>query len=379
MKLYAVLFLFFGVYLSVCIWIFLIVTDSVRKITLHGFFRRNRTFIEAVDAQFTKLVVNEPVTPEEITSLCLQMKNKRMRRYYRKRFISFADRIEDKNSIREYFKIALPYIMRIKESDKNMHYSEKSYRLMLMGEFRQSTEKITDVLLNSLDDESFDVRTNALRALSLIGNVYSFNEGLMIACKGEKYFNTRHITEMLGSFEGDKEKLRQRMMECFYDNPETYQSQVLAFLSDNSFCSSMDFILEYLPHHMENKDHVIACLRFFAACQFDERAEARIITILQNEDVELRAIAVKLAPKYFWKDQVIIEHLLGKGYLGSRDWYVRKNSAAALVQIGLEKEELLAMLAIEDIYAKEALIYAMFDAGIMSYDEFAELGGVVSA
>ena len=100
---------------------------------------------------------------------------------------------------------------------------------------------------------------------------------------------------------------------------------------------------------------------------------------MQDEDVELRAVAVKLAPKYFQNNPVMIEHLKGAGYLGSHDWYVRRNSAAALVGMGLEKEALLKELATDDKYAREALIYAMFDAGIMTYDEYVKLGGEENA
>jgi len=47
--------------------------------------------------------------------------------------------------------------------------------------------------------------------------------------------------------------------------------------------------------------------------------------------------------------------------------------------MGLDKKEILEGLSTDDKYAREALIYAMFDAGIMTYEEYTKLGGVMHA
>lgn len=380
MKIYAVLFLFFGLYLSICIWVFLIITDSLRKISLNGFFRIRRNFVKAVDRQFTMLVENEYVTEAEIVILCNKMESKKMKRYFLQRFVYFADRVRNKNKIKEYFKTAFPYLKDMLELEKNLHYSENSFRLMLLGEFRQDDCKVNDTILEALDDDSFDIRTNALRALSLIGNSDYFNRGLIKACSGVRFFNSRHISEMIGSFEGDKEELRQQMLECFYRCPDTYRYQVLVFLAANPSSTSMDFVLKYLRAHPENKENVIACLRFLFASDIHKPAKELIYEILKEEDVEIRAISVKLAPKYFYDEWKIIKLLFGEGYLKSGDWHVRRNSAAALTRIGLDKEEIiLLLLSMKDQYARDAVTYAMFEAGMTTYDELNDLGGAGNA
>lgn len=380
MKVYAVLFLFFGVYLSICIWIFLIVTDSIRKISLHGFFQIRRNFIKEIDRQFAMLVENMPVAEEDIIILCRKMKNKKMKRYYLQRFIYFADRIKNKNKIKEYFKTAFPYLKDMLVLEDNLHYSESSYRLMLLGEFRQDLEEVNNIAIKALDDHSFDVRTNALRALSLIGNSGYFNQALIKVCSSVKFFNTRHISEMIGSFEGEKEELRHLMMDSFYQHTDSYQRQVLVFLASNPNHDSERFVLEYLKEHMEHKEAVIACLKFFSASAVHKPAKELIYKILKEEDVEIRAISVKLAPKYFYDEWKIIKLLTDEGYLKSSDWHVRRNSAAALTRIGLDKEEiLLILLSIKDQFARDALAYAMLDAGLTTYGELIELGGAGNA
>ncbi|MBR0599644.1 HEAT repeat domain-containing protein [Sinanaerobacter chloroacetimidivorans] len=375
MKIYAVLFLFFGLYLSVCIWIFLIVTDSVRKISSHGFLRTRRNFVEAVDRHFIALSDNKTVTEEEVLLLCGTLKTKKMKRYFLQRFIYYSDKIQDKSRIKEYFRPAFPYFKEMLQFGRNMHYSEKSYRMMLLGEFRQDLEEINLFILDALEDDSFDVRANALRALSVIGNSSYFNKGLMKACSSDQYFNPRHISEMIGSFEGSIDELRWLMLDSFYGNPDSYRHLVIRFLTENVINDSMDFVLGYLHDHVNNKEIVIACLRYFSVCEIRKKARESIMQLLYKEDFEIRAVAVTLAPKYFKGDEEVILLLLGERFLRSKDWYVRKNSAAALVRIGLDKEELLTNLLVDDNYAKEALIYAMFDAGMTTYEEFVELGG----
>lgn len=375
MKVYAVLFLFFGVYLTVCIWIFLVITDSIRKISLHGFLRAKNDIVETIDRHFTMLSENRPVPVEEVVLLCQKLNNKKLKRYFYQRFINFADRIRNKDRIKEYFEAAFPNFQDLLRTKKKLHYSEKSYRLMLLGEFRQDTEEINRYILDSLEDESFDVRTNALRALSMIGNSSYFNAGLTITCSSEKYYNTRHISEMTGSFEGNTDELKQLMKDAFYGNPDTYRYQVIVFLTETASCGSVDFILDYLRNYPENKEIVIAGLKYFCVCEVHDRAREYIADMLTVEDSEIKAVLVKLLPQYFYRDRKVIMLLLGEGFLGSRDWYVRRNSAAALVAIGLEKEELKSRMPVSDSYAREALIYAMFDAGIVSYEEMSELGG----
>jgi hypothetical protein len=375
MKVYAVLFLFFGVYLTVCIWIFLIITDSVRKISLHGFLRAKRNFIETVDRHFKMLSENVSVPEDEIILLCRQLKNKKMKRYFLQRFIYFADRIRDKTLIRLYFKTAFPFFKDMLQVKKNVHYSEKSYRLMLLGEFRQDLDEVNHYVMKSLDDESFDVRTNALRALSLIGNSDFFNEGLIRTCSSDKYYNRRHITDMAGSFEGSKEELKRLMLESFNDSPESYRYQVVVYMSGSPDGNTTDFILDYLKQQPGNKETVIAGLRYFRVCGYDERVKNYIWSMLTVQDTQIRAVLVKLAPVYFYKDWNMIRRLLEKEFLGSRDWYVRRNSAEALVRMGLDTEVLKKLMPVEDKYAREALIYAMFDLGLAGFEEIGKLGG----
>lgn len=380
MKVYAVLFLFFGVYLTVCIWIFLIITDSVRKISSHGFLQAKQEFIKTVDRHFIMLIENKPVPEEEILLLCRQLKNKKMKRYLLQRFIFFADRIGNKERIKEYFKTALTFFQDMLKREKSLHYSEKSYRLMLLGEFRQDSEEINAYLLSFLGDESFDVRNNALRALSLIGNSDCFHKGLMIACSSEKYFNSRHISDMTGSFEGNTGELMKLMMENFSSGPDSYCYQVIVYLADHSGADSAEFVLDHLQNHPENKEIVIAGLKYFGVSKVHdkkayERVKEYIWKMLSVEDAEIRAVLVKLAQIYFYRDWSMIRRLLGEGFLRSKDWHVRRNSAAALVKIGLEKERLMSFMPIDDSYAREALIYAMLEAGIAVYSELLGTGG----
>ncbi len=375
MKVFAVLFLFFGVYLTVCLWIFLIITDSVRKISFHGFMTTKQTFIKSVDRQFTTLSKGSPVSEKEILLLCRQLKNKKMKRYFLQRFIYFADKISNKSYIQDYFHTAFPFFRDMLKIQKSMHYSEKSYRLMLLGEFRQDLEEVNLYLLKFLDDESFDVRTNALRALSLIGNSAYYNQGLLLTCSSGKYYNSRHITDTAGSFEGNREELKRLMLDSFYGSTDTYRYQVITYLAGNADGETTDFILDCLSQQPDNKEIIIAGLRYFLAYGYDERIKDYVWNLLQDEDAQIRAVLVKLAPIYFDRDWNIIRRLLKQEFLGSRDWYVRRNSAAALVRMGLEAEVLERLMPTEDNYAREALVYAMSEAVMTDSKNVGDPGG----
>lgn len=363
MYLPAVLFLFFGLYLSICVWLFLIVTDTYRKISVKGLFRVQKDFVKAVDGHFALLLQNQMPAEHEIIMICEKFEKERYKEYFLHSFIYSVDKIKDKNLVKRYFEIAFPYLTSMLQFDRKRNYSTRSYKLMMLGEFRKDSEEINTFIFNALDDDSFDVRTNALRALSLIGNANFFNRGLLKCCNSTKYYNPRHITEMMGSFEGDVEEFKKLIFESFFESSDQYQYNAIVYLTGIVSDDSMDFVISCINEKMESKEVIIACLRYFDACKIDNKAKDIILKTLEEDDMEIRAVAVKLIPKYFMYDSKVISLICGKKYLKSKDWHVRKNSAAALVKIGLAKEEIIEELAAEDKYAKDALIYAMHTIG----------------
>ena len=363
MYLPAVLFLFFGLYLSICIWIFFIVTDTYRKISVKGIFHIQKDFVKAVDGHFALLAQNQMPDEHEIIMICDKFGKERYKEYFLHSFIYSVDKIKDKNMVKKYFEIVFPYLTNMLKFDARSNYSARSYKLMLLGEFRKDSEEINTFIFNALNDDSFDVRTNALRALSLIGNANFFNKGLLECCNSTMYYNYRHIKEMMGSFEGDIEELRKLILESFYQNSDLYQYNAIVYLTDIVSDESMDFVISCIDDSIKSKEVIIACLRYFDACKIHDKAKEIILKTLEHDDMEIRAVAVKLTPKYFMNNNKVIKLISGEKYLKSKDWYVRRNSAEALVKIGLAKEEIIEELAAEDKYAKDALVYAMLTKG----------------
>lgn len=359
----SVLFLFFGLYLSICIWIFLIVTDTYRKISVKGISRIQKGFVKAVDGHFALLSQNQMPDEHEIIMICDKCEKQRYKEYFLHSFIYSVDKIKDKNMVKRYFEIVFPYLTDMLQFGKKSNYSARSYKLMLLGEFRKDSEEINTFIFNALDDDSFDVRTNALRALSLIGNANFFNKGLLKCCKSTKYNNHRHITEMMGSFEGDIEELRKLILRSFCQSSDLYQYNAIVYLTDIVSDESMDFVISCIDDTIKNKEVIIACLRYFDACKIHDIAKNIILKTLEDDDMEIRAVAVKLTPKYFMYNNKVIRLISGEKYLKSKDWHVRRNSAEALVKIGLAKEEIVEKLETEDKYAKDALVYAMLTKG----------------
>ena len=385
MKILAILFLFFGLYLSVCIWIFLIVSNAYKKLILHGYFNVQKKYINDVNFQLDELRNGRISSDIEIKVLCKRFKLKRNEMYFLHQFIYSVNSISDKKLIKEYIGKIFPKIRANLFFKPNENYSDKAYRLMLLGEFRLDTKEINEFILKSFSDESFEVRTNALRSLSIIGNSYYFNLGLRQACCSELYFNPRHITDMMGSFEGDVEALKNEMLTSFYKNNERYQYNVIVYLSDIISNDSMNFVLDYIDNNkninknngINSKEVVIACIRYFQVCENNIGAKKVIERFMDNEDLEIRAVLVKIFPKYFYDDPKVIYMLTGDQYLRNQDWHVRKNSADSLIKMGLSKDEILKELDEEDKYAKDALIYAMFKENLIDYNDFLELGGEV--
>lgn len=376
MSVSAMLFLGFGLYLSICIWIFLVISDTVNRISARGPFHLPQAYLAAVDQQFASLAMGQLPDQDSIRQVCGRFGKRRHKIYFLQRFIARVDDIADKELVRQYFQQVFPCLGEMLQFKKNTPFSERSMRMMLLGEFRLDKPEILDFILGTLDDDSFEGRTNALRALSVIGETNSFNQGLIRACGSEKYFNPRQITDMLSGFEGDRLALKELMLASFYQQNAKYQYNVAVYLTDGVYEEAMDFVVAYLRQNLRHKEVVIACLRYFIACQVNPAVREIIRLLLAEESFEIRAVAVKLAPKYFYQDRAVISLLLGENFLQSRDWYVRRNSANALVGIGLSREELLAETAGGDRYAGDALTYAMFSAGLLSYEEFLQLRGI---
>lgn len=243
----------------------------------------------------------------------------------------------------------------------------KSYILYLLGEFRINTKDVEDFAIESLDNSSIYVRNNALRVVRNSGNVPLLIRAIENIENLDHYFNNRVLVDLVDTFIGDKELLDEALLDNIDRFSVGFRKIAIEHFTNtlNDKDNTRVKILNTLSDSKE-KELIIAATKYFGKI-IDERARDYILTNLDSEDWEVRAISARVIAKYNNKDSraKLLESLKDRNY------FVRFNSAFSYIEME-EFERVLDEVNsnMDDPYAKEITIYAMYSRKMLDYQEY---------
>lgn len=239
----------------------------------------------------------------------------------------------------------------IKALKKNDKFT-LAYTCKNLGEFR--SKKAIRPLLKLKDSKNSDVRYHMLMALSKIGEL----EPLVEAIEGQQediVFSERSLTEIMDSFEGDKGQLFKSLI--YGKNP---------FLSTIVIKSAGNYMDTELNEHIKDfiedgdKEKRIAAIKSIGQ-NSDIRYLDKVIKRLSDEEWEVRSAAAKSLGRL--GDNRALEEL--KKALSDSSWWVRYNAASSILELPKGLDYLHSVMKGEDKFAKDIIIAAMEDVGVL--------------
>lgn len=222
-----------------------------------------------------------------------------------------------------------------------------------LGEMRSRTS--CSALLKALYRNQLDIKYHSLMALSKIGDMDSFMEGFDVLSK-TAVLSERSLIEIVDTFQGDKHELYKRMIN--HDN---------SFISSVFIKSAGNFVDGKISEEIskfimdDDKNKKIAAIKSIGQIG-DIRFIDKLIQSLEDESWEVRAVAAKSLGKL--QDSRALDVLKRK--LSDREWWVRYNSAWSIIRIPGGVEVVEDILSQEDKFAKDILISAVENSGIIN-------------
>lgn len=323
----------------------------------------NETFKKEVLTQLNCVKLGKSLSKMDIKYVDDNLRKK----YYIK---SFINAITEFNNDKENYKFTKIYMSNFevfieKFINKNNKKDEaiKVYCAVVLGEFKLSNYKINNFLIKSLNTKSIYLRVSSLEAISKIGNLNYFLEGIKYISDSDHYINNKIFIDVLNQFGGDQYLINKELMKNFDSFNTNFKKDIIEHFKNNKIEYVKNNLIEILKSQSYGKEVKISIIKYFSVVNY-EQAQEEIIKILKEYDWEYRAICASTLSSY--KSAKSIKSLL-EG-ITDKNWYVRYNSAMSL----LEFDENIVEKALlkDDKYSRDVLFYAMFMKNKISFNEY---------
>lgn len=213
-------------------------------------------------------------------------------------------------------------------------------------------DRLSEILLQFLDNSTVYCRENVLRALYAMGNAGAVEHALMLMQANGWYHNEKLLSDGLTSFAGDREALVRRLWKARSGWDEQLQTAVVQFATNVSDSMASDF-LEALNRRETPEETRFALVRYFQRHRYEEARPALLEMAGRADEGGLAIAACAALSKYPGDDTMSVL----KQALHSRNWHVRRNAAASLVLLGVSDEDKEELYGSGDRYAGEMLAY----------------------
>lgn len=218
------------------------------------------------------------------------------------------------------------------------------------GENAKQYQRMGETLLLYIPDSTIYCRENVLQALYALGAADALEQALLQFQMQGWYHHIRLIADGLLNFQGDKEQLARRLWKKNSLWEEYMKIAIIQFITNLSADFS-DLMLSALKE--ESSEVCFAVIRYFQRHPVEEAKPLLIDIVEQNEDLAIAAVlALSSYPEEATKKVL-------KKAMNSYNWYIRRNAAMALLNIGLSSNEQDELCASEDGYAREMFTYVL--------------------
>lgn len=336
-------------YLSICLCLLIFNILYIIWLKYMGKSRAKNTLFwtKEIDAQLQNLLTSADVTEKHrklLNTRLLKTEN----------LIAFNMAVEPQLNREDMQR----YLQAVAGTFRNLaiHYLKKdvteraffAYVLSLYGRsLCAEGDRLAVILLRYFPDSSIYCRENVLKALYAIGSADGVERAFDWMSQHQISHPSRLLSDGLIRFSGDRLSLANRLWIASQKWEEPYQIAVIQMAAQFTDSFQETFAQLLLSGNF-SQEVAFAALRYFRKYPYEPLRN--FFQQLVLDESELAIAAANALQAYPGEDT---KSVLLKG-LCSRNWYVRRNSAGTLVNMGISEEELAH---IADKYAKDMLHY----------------------
>ena len=233
---------------------------------------------------------------------------------------------------------------------------ERAYFARLMAVYHprggRERDQLIRLLLAFLKDATVYCRENVLQALYAMGSVGGVEQAYQFIAREGLYHHPRLLSDGLITFRGDRALLARQLWRHCPGWPEELQVAVVQFAAACTDTAMSGAFLEALKGPDTHIETRFALVRYFQRRPSPD-AKPILLSAARREEDPLAVVACMALSRYPGTDTM--ETL--KQALHSKNWYVRRNAAAALAALGAGEAELDELRRSGDRYAGEMLAY----------------------
>lgn len=210
-----------------------------------------------------------------------------------------------------------------------------------------------------IDSPSVYVRNNAFRAIVKTGSEPNIYYSLILMNEKTELRNSKFLSDYLGEFKGDVNKLNRILLGRFFEFSPPIQVMLVNYLRmlPKSVPQKKYYSILYSALCSERTDNeaIIAIIRYFGKHKYTVAYE-KLIELLETASNKTKgynyaAVAAGALRAYPYKRTIVA--LIRN--LSNQDWFVRYNCAESLLYLNVDYEAII--LNSKDQYAKDIMIH----------------------
>lgn len=245
--------------------------------------------------------------------------------------------------------LALKYAKKDSMNRAFFAYTISKYPSCIGEKFRP----IMRILISYLDNSTVYCRENSLKALCALGNIQAVENALQILNDYHWFHHKKLLSDGLATFRGDKEKLMEVLWKHINDWDENIMISVVQFIT---ICGGQ-YQEVFFPMLLSDNTSIeirLGIMRYYRR-YFYEPVREILYSFLQDDNIDENLIIVAAIVLDRYPGEETIDIL--KEALHHHNWYVRRNAASSLYNLGVELDTLDNILNGDDRYAKDMLNY----------------------
>ena len=346
------------IYMTVCVvlLIFDIGFLLVKNMRNHRFYPRMTKFEAQVIQEIEARKESGKFSEEFLKSL-----NKNLAKT--KYLIALQSVLEKHPEAREWFK---PMIFSCLKDYKKKSDYEQAYYTYVISTLGYENEKVLNAFasefLTFLDSKSLYTFINTMNA------IYEFGETNILIAAIDKideragFYHKKLFADGLIQARVDKKEFGAKLMEKYASYTDYTKACVLDYFRFANIEAS-EFCMKLVESKTEDDEIRYGAIRYFVKFP-NEESKKYFTNILKNGNEAW--VEEMLAIQGLSRCTDAEVRSLIKNKITSRNWYVRVNAAEYLQKNGLDKEEILEIVSLDDRYTNETLLYQYQNDKVMS-------------
>lgn len=339
-------------YNLLCIYVYMMHSISKEK-------RINKK-LESIDIEIGKLIANEienvkenkEINSNTISKIKKLSKRPTYKKYLCDYLLNKLD--EDKDTVIEFVKRTNILGEVLNSSDNKS--SHKLYKIKYIGEFK--IDRYFGYLVENCKDNSIYIQIACLKALSKLGDIKYFLDGLENIVNTSTLIHEKILVENIRFFEGNRFELNKLLEENLKIDNNELKKIILTYFIEIKYEQGENTIYELMKKSYDDKEILISCIKYFIRIK-SIRVKLKLMNLLEDSNWEVRALSAIALKNY--EDKEVIHRL--KESIKDENWYVRQNSADSLYTILKDKNKILDIIYGNDRYASDAILTILSEVG----------------